>query len=61
MIFMYLHIFQYYLETMSDLVELFIAGNPFCAQDGAMPHYFSAIQTVLPDLEIIDGVRNCHI
>ena len=41
---------------MTALVELFISGNPFCAQDGTMPHYFSAIQAVLPDLEIIDGV-----
>jgi hypothetical protein len=46
---------------MTELVELFISGNPFCAQDGSMPHYFSAIQAVLPDLEIIDGVSNNQI
>lgn len=49
-------LFQYNLEDMQELVELFISGNPFCAQDGPMPHYYSAIQAVLPDLEIIDGV-----
>ncbi|XP_045212349.2 protein phosphatase 1 regulatory subunit 7-like [Mercenaria mercenaria] len=47
----------YYLEEMSELVELFISGNPFCALDGPMPHYYSAIQAVLPDLEIIDGAH----
>lgn len=46
---------------MTELVELFISGNPFCAQDGSMPHYFSAIQSVLPDLEIIDGVSRLLI
>ena len=41
---------------MTELVELFISGNPFSALDGQMPHYFSSIQEVLPNLEIIDGV-----
>lgn len=47
----------YNLEEMPELVELFISGNPVCAQDGTMPHYFSAIQAVLPNLEIIDGAH----
>ncbi|KAL4240215.1 hypothetical protein ACF0H5_001009 [Mactra antiquata] len=47
----------YYLEEIPTLVELFISGNPFCAQDGSMPHYFSAIQAVIPHLEIIDGAH----
>ncbi|WAQ96899.1 PP1R7-like protein, partial [Mya arenaria] len=46
----------YHLDGMAGLVELFVAENPFCAPEGSMPHYFSAIQVVLPDLEIIDGM-----
>ena len=48
--------FQYVLEDLSELVELFLAGNPFCDPDGPMPHYHFAIQTIVPELEIIDGV-----
>ncbi|XP_052816952.1 internalin I-like [Mya arenaria] len=47
----------YHLDGMAGLVELFVAENPFCAPEGSMPHYFSAIQVVLPDLEIIDGAH----
>ena len=50
------NIFQYILEELPELVELFLSGNPFCDPDGPMPHYHSAIQAVVPDLEIIDGV-----
>ena len=49
-------VFQYVLEDLPELVELFLAGNPFCDPDGPMPHYHSAIQTIVPELEIIDGV-----
>ncbi|KAH3863239.1 hypothetical protein DPMN_026219, partial [Dreissena polymorpha] len=45
------------LGEMTELVELFVSGNPFCGQDGPMPHYHMAIQTVLPNLEIIDGAH----
>ena len=52
----YALVFQYVLEDLPELVELFLAGNPFCDPDGPMPHYHSAIQTIVPELEIIDGV-----
>ncbi|KAK3584989.1 hypothetical protein CHS0354_037363 [Potamilus streckersoni] len=45
------------LEKLKELVELFISGNPFCAQDGPMPHYMSAVQDLISTLEIVDGVH----
>ena len=41
---------------MPELVELFLSGNPFCDPDGPMPHYYSAITAIVPELQIIDGV-----
>ena len=48
--------FQYVLEEMPELVELFLSGNPFCDPDGPMPHYYTAITAIVPELQIIDGV-----
>ncbi|KAL3875510.1 hypothetical protein ACJMK2_033456 [Sinanodonta woodiana] len=45
------------LEKLEELVELFISANPFCAQDGPMPHYMSAVQDLISTLEIVDGVH----
>jgi len=45
------------LSAMSELVELFISGNPFTLDDGEMPTYHLLVQQVLPNLEIIDGAH----
>ncbi|XP_069125612.1 leucine-rich repeat protein soc-2 homolog [Argopecten irradians] len=47
----------YYLEELSELAELFIAGNPFSDPDGPHVHYMAEIQVILPNLEILDGAH----
>ncbi|XP_033743848.1 protein phosphatase 1 regulatory subunit 7-like [Pecten maximus] len=47
----------YQLEELSELAELFIAGNPFSDPDGPHGHYMAEIQVILPNLEILDGAH----
>lgn len=49
---------QCLLKGLPDLVELYLAGNPFTLEGGERPTYHVDIQTVLPLLEIIDGVSD---
>ncbi|ESP03295.1 hypothetical protein LOTGIDRAFT_176394, partial [Lottia gigantea] len=43
------------LSKLGDLVELFISGNPFSEENGEKPGYFTELQSVIPQLEILDG------
>ncbi|PVD39349.1 hypothetical protein C0Q70_01979 [Pomacea canaliculata] len=45
------------LKGLPDLVELYLAGNPFTLEGGERPTYHVDIQTVVPSLEIIDGAH----
>ncbi|KAK6187106.1 hypothetical protein SNE40_005201 [Patella caerulea] len=45
------------LSKVPELVELFISGNPFGLEDGEKPHYYTEIQKLLPNLEILDGAH----
>ncbi|XP_048248786.1 leucine-rich repeat and guanylate kinase domain-containing protein-like isoform X2 [Haliotis rufescens] len=45
------------LETMKELVEISLSGNPVTMEDGEMPHYHYTIQTVLPHIEVVDGAH----
>ena len=38
-------------------MEVYLAGNPATLEDGECPNYHSEILDVLPDIEIVDGVR----
>lgn len=52
-------LFQHYLKTLTDLVELSFSENPLCStldSDDAMTHH---LHQLLPQLEVINGVR-CH-
>ena len=49
-------LFQCSLKELPELVELYLAGNPVTLEDGECPTYHTDIQTVLPALEIVDGV-----
>ncbi|XP_077870467.1 uncharacterized protein LOC100373641 [Saccoglossus kowalevskii] len=44
------------LCKISNLVELFISGNPFAAEGGEKQSYIHELRTLLPKLEILDGV-----
>ncbi|XP_021353227.1 187-kDa microtubule-associated protein AIR9-like [Mizuhopecten yessoensis] len=46
-----------YLEELSELAELFIAGNPFSEPGGSHTHYMAEMQVILPNLEILDGAH----
>ncbi|XP_071107600.1 protein phosphatase 1 regulatory subunit 7-like [Haliotis cracherodii] len=45
------------LETMKELVEISLSGNPVTMEEGEMPHYHYTIQTVLPHIEVVDGAH----
>ena len=46
-------VLQCSLMDLSDLVELFLAGNPFCTEHG---NYHKVLHEVIPHLEMLDGV-----
>ncbi|XP_022084871.1 protein phosphatase 1 regulatory subunit 7-like [Acanthaster planci] len=45
------------LAKCSSLSELYLSGNPFCAEDGEKPSYHHDIQAMIPNLEILDGAH----
>lgn len=50
--------FQQYLKTLTDLVELSFDGNPFCSTlDSEVS--LTQLHQLLPQLEVVNGVC-CH-
>ncbi|XP_046580399.1 protein phosphatase 1 regulatory subunit SDS22-like [Haliotis rubra] len=45
------------LGMMKELVEISLSGNPVTMEDGEMPHYHYTIQTVVPNIEVVDGAH----
>ncbi|XP_038064484.1 protein phosphatase 1 regulatory subunit 7-like [Patiria miniata] len=45
------------LAKCSSLSELYLSGNPFCAEQGEKPSYHHEIQELLPNLDILDGIH----
>jgi len=49
-------LFQQYLKTLPDLVELSFSGNPVCSMLNPGASITDHLHQLLPKLEVIDGV-----
>ncbi|ELT99029.1 hypothetical protein CAPTEDRAFT_212460 [Capitella teleta] len=49
--------FQLLLNNLRHIVELYVAGNPFCLESGLKPHYFLELQQIMPQLDVLDGAH----
>ena len=49
-------VLQSTLAELTELAELYVAGNPFSTEGGEKPIYHAVLQKLIPTLEILDGV-----